>query len=287
MKCVICGNEFIGNKRAKYCSDPCRKEAANRKRRKGTRIKINKGDIFETWTVLEKCEGTSKNAKYLCECTCGNRKVFRSDVLLDHKFGKCEECGSKDLIQMKSELIKSRWNETLNCDEVHLEYRDLKSKYYFTCPEGHNYLSTIWDLNEKCPVCESLKTQSEEVVKMGLNFDEFILGMDNRMSKFNNYYLKVDMEKWLMYIKMENFAIICKPKQHNIFNQAIHKSKAEFMKIHTDLNSFREECRNDPTIDKIIELEIDLADDYRGERIKLIAVICSLEKGDYDYLYSL
>ena len=107
MKCVICGNEFMGNKRAKYCSDPCRKEAANRKRRKGIRNKINKGDVFETWTVLEKCEGTSKNAKYLCECTCGNRKVFRSDVLLDHKFGKCEECGSITNLEVYTKEINN------------------------------------------------------------------------------------------------------------------------------------------------------------------------------------
>lgn len=55
-------------------------------------IKINQGDRFGKWTVIERSDKTDKkgNIYYLCRCDCGNTKEVRASKL---KNGESKSCG--------------------------------------------------------------------------------------------------------------------------------------------------------------------------------------------------
>ncbi len=55
-------------------------------------IKINQGDRFGKWTVIERSDKTDKkgNIYYLCRCDCGNVKEVRASRL---KNGESKSCG--------------------------------------------------------------------------------------------------------------------------------------------------------------------------------------------------
>lgn len=278
-KCAICGKLFVGKTNAKYCSAECRKKA----RRTGTIKRIEIGDKFDNWTVIGKSETKSHNSQYIVQCKCGNKKIYRRDVLLERKYGKCNVCKSQTQIKDKKDLIKKKWNEMLN-DELHLEELSIDRRYYFNCEKGHTYLSTIWQLSENCPVCEALKVKAKKVVDMDLVFDDFIEGMDLFINRFDKKFISADTKNWILYLRIEQFGIICRPKQHNTFDEVIHGTKLDFMDIHSQMNFFRRECHEDPMIEKIIEIEIDLEQDYRYNRSKLVSVLMAIDKKEYEYL---
>ena len=48
------------------------------------------GKKFGRWTVIERAPSTSRNAKWLCRCECGNEKIVPASVLRN---GSSKSCG--------------------------------------------------------------------------------------------------------------------------------------------------------------------------------------------------
>lgn len=105
-------------------------------------IKINQGDRFGKWTVIERSDKTDKkgNIYYLCRCDCGNVKEVRASKL---KNGESKSCGcvwKKDVTGQKVKRLtfikptngrKNReviWECKCNCGNT----------YYRTISEAKN-----------------------------------------------------------------------------------------------------------------------------------------------------
>lgn len=58
------------------------------------RVRLNEGDIFNSWTVLYKDESGKYNRNnYVCRCVCGNEVSVAAYDLLHNKSTQCRNCG--------------------------------------------------------------------------------------------------------------------------------------------------------------------------------------------------
>lgn len=82
------------------------------------------GKTFGRWTVVEPAEsyktkkGTSRGARWVCECSCGNRSTVSSRAL---KKGSSQSCGC-----LRSEKIKTRLRKDLGESAFSYVYRIYK-----------------------------------------------------------------------------------------------------------------------------------------------------------------
>lgn len=116
--------------------------------------KINIGDTFLSWKVKE--PDSNKRYYYICECVeCGAIRSFCKYNLLKGSYAPCRKCGHKSIGNISK--IRRYWNPELN-ESVFTKIQDynLTSSFWFLCPNGHNFKSTLKDFNLKnCLSCAS------------------------------------------------------------------------------------------------------------------------------------
>lgn len=81
--------------------------------------------------------------------------------------------------KIKIEQIKSE-AEALGWTLVSTEYKNLQSEIEFTCPEGHQVITTyaLWRARHSCPVCDNPKMQITEKIKSKKKGEYRILALD-------------------------------------------------------------------------------------------------------------
>lgn len=196
---------------------------------------IEIGDVFGTWEVIGYEENDKHyNYRFMCQCECGNKKVFRKDKLLGYSFSKCDKCLSMGLINNKKDLIDERWDDIINGKIKSYTSLDTNKKYAWKCDEGHSYWTSILMLNEQCPRCKAIEEKDGFIGTLYSNFDKTVHFIDEVTSDvFTPDEIKIEVENStkVMRIIFKDYKLICVPYIHMQFNEIIHRDKAEFLAI--------------------------------------------------------
>lgn len=89
-----CGNAFstshrkLHNGKFKQCHKCACYEASA--------IKINPGEKFNKWTIIERVKTDNKSIYYSCKCECGNISIISGSSLKKNKTKGCKSCADKD-----------------------------------------------------------------------------------------------------------------------------------------------------------------------------------------------
>lgn len=59
------------------------------------KIKLNRGDSFEGWTVIGGANSSNKDTKYKCRCKCGKVKDVYAKYLINGTSKSCSSCAGK------------------------------------------------------------------------------------------------------------------------------------------------------------------------------------------------
>lgn len=167
-------------------------------------LDVSVGSRVDTWEVLEIYDKKTKTRFVkMCRCRCficGKEKNLEYHVLRKHKSTVCSKCYNS----LIAEQIKKYWNEELNKKPFNLNLNSVKS-YWFNCPNGHIFKSSIRDFSlDNCVFCKSKKKErlsDEYLLFMGKYFKFFISQSEFVLSKglVNYVYLK----KFKSYIIIE------------------------------------------------------------------------------------
>ena len=66
--------------------------------------KINPGDRFGCWEVIEKSESKHNQAYYLCRCTCGKEGKVNGSSLRKGKSTKCYNCNAENFADLRRKV---------------------------------------------------------------------------------------------------------------------------------------------------------------------------------------
>lgn len=237
---------------------------------------VDIGDTFGTWTVIGYEENSRKyNYNFMCQCTCGNKKVIRKDTLLGYSFAKCDKCLSMGLINSKKDLINSRWNDIINGKMGSYSSLDTNKKYSWRCEEGHTYTTSIVMLNEHCPRCVALEEKDGIVETLHGNVDKTVDFLDEVTSEiFTSDEIKIEVENSTKIVRIlfKDYKLVCVPYIHMQFNEIIHRDKAEYLGIKQLIGDISKDYPNKELI--TIELKMD----YVKDKHRLIECISHLNK---------
>ncbi len=94
--CKQCNNifeakNFCKTNPSEYCSRKCAGESF--------KVKINPGDKFNKWTVLERVDIKKDGVHYSCKCECGNISIISGSPLKKGITKGCNICGYKSKIK--------------------------------------------------------------------------------------------------------------------------------------------------------------------------------------------
>jgi hypothetical protein len=113
------------------------------------------GTKYGNLTTIEKPKKTNGVYGVLCECSCGNKKIFQPSVLKNGRTKKCRECSRTPLPDKYGDFINLK----------HKVGDDRKLYVEMECKNCHNIKiskkSTIngeWNIN--CPVCKEETSQN-------------------------------------------------------------------------------------------------------------------------------
>ena len=230
---------------------------------------VNIGDRFGTWEVIGLEENDKKyNYNYICKCDCGNVRMIRKDKLVNFLFPKCDKCLSNGTIDRKWDLIKSRWNSTINGALVHSNL-ELKKHYAWNCPEGHVYMDSIFMLEEECPKCRELKLGSLKIERNKVMFDSIIDYLEHVCSKVwdDDFEIKIDEDALVIWLEVNGFIVVMIPKIHRSYNEVIHGTKPEYYQLLANIKGYKQSATSDDREHIFLDLNLNQKD---FEKIKLI-----------------
>ena len=238
---------------------------------------VNIGDTFENWTIYAKEVNDKKyNYNFLCRCNCGAVRTIKKHDLVNQNLPTCQECKNHVIINMKYDLISTKWHKTLNRKELpHQDLLDVKSNYWFKCEEGHAYLTTIQGLSTDCPVCVENALRIKKLEKLTKAYDKLV---DYSSELLEILFPKATIETLDSYfvlrltIPEKDAQVLIYPKFHMKHNRLIHKDKNEYLRILSDINQIREDMNNNSYNTAILEIELDFAKDA-SKLNKLIRLI--------------
>lgn len=230
---------------------------------------VNIGDRFGTWEVIGLEENDRKyNYNYICKCDCGNVRMIRKDKLVNFLFPKCDKCLSNGTIDRKWDLIKSRWNSTINGALVHSNL-ELKKHYAWNCPEGHVYMDSIFMLEEECPKCRELKLGSLRIERNKAMFDSIIDYLEHVCNKVweDNFEIKIDEKALVIWLEVNGFIVVMIPTIHRSYNEVVHGTKPEYYQLLANIKGYKQSATGDDREHIFLDLNLNQKD---FEKIKLI-----------------
>lgn len=230
---------------------------------------INVGDKFGTWEIIGLEENNKKyNYNYMCKCECGNVRMIRKDKLVNFTYPKCDKCLSNGTIDRKWDLIKSRWNTTINGVLVYSGL-ELKKHYTWNCPEGHIYKDSIFMLEEQCPKCRELQLGKVKVERNKLWFNQTIDYLENVCDKVwkDDFQIKIDEDAMVIWLEVNGFIIVMIPNVHKSYNEVVHKNKSNYYQLLANIKGYKQSAIDDSREHIFTDLNLNKKD---LEKIKSI-----------------
>lgn len=230
---------------------------------------VNIGDRFGTWVIIGLEENDKKyNYNYMCKCDCGNVRMIRKDKLVNFLYPKCDKCLSNGTIDRKWDLIKSRWNTTINGALVHSEL-ELKKHYAWNCPEGHVYKDSIFMLGEICPKCMELEMSEKNKKANRAWFDGIIDYLESVCSRIWNddFEIKIDEDAMVIWLEVNGFIVVMIPKVHKSYNEVLHGTKSDYYQLLANIKGYKQSAIDDSREHIFMDLNLSQKD---FEKIKLI-----------------
>lgn len=166
-------------------------------------LDVSVGSRVDTWEVLEIYDKKTKTRLVkMCRCKCyicGAEKNLEYHVLRKHKSTVCNRCYNS----LVEDQIKKYWNEELNKKPFNLNLSSVRS-YWFNCPNGHIFKSSIRDFSlDKCSFCQS-KTKERLA-------DAYLLFLKKYFDSFmpkSNFVLSKGLVNYIYLKKFKSYIII-------------------------------------------------------------------------------
>lgn len=230
---------------------------------------VNIGDKFGTWEIIGLEENDKKyNYNYMCKCECGNVRMIRKDKLVSLTYPKCNKCLSNGTIDRKWDLIKSRWNPTINGVLVHSNL-ELKKHYAWNCPEGHLYMDSIFMLEEQCPKCRELRMGKMKMERNKSWFNETVDYLENVCTRVwqDDFEIKIDEDAMVIWLEVNGFIVVMTPKVHKSYNEVLHGTKSDYYQLLANIRGYKQSAIDDSREHIFIDLNLAQKD---LEKIKSI-----------------
>ena len=226
---------------------------------------INIGDKFGTWEIIGMEENDRKyNYNYICRCECGHKRMIRKDKLVNFTFPLCDRCNSNGLIKQKWDLIKSKWDETVNGKLIVSEL-EIRKKYMWRCPEGHLYYDTIETLGDGCPVCYELLNR-QYILEKNREFFEFAINFMRRICEQvseDTTVTALDADLMVAKVEVNDFIILMFPNHYSRFNSILHGNKMEYYDKLGQIKKYRNSVINDKREHIFLELNLNPVSDSK------------------------
>lgn len=215
------------------------------------------GDRFGTWVVIGLEENDKKyNYNYICKCDCSNVRMIRKDRLVNFTYPRCNKCQSNGIIDMKWELIKSRWNSKINGVLVYSQLQ-LKKHYTWNCPKGHIYRDSIFMLEDECPKCKEERLKKKFLESKRTWFNVIIDYLDVVCSKlWDDVSIKIDEDVFVIWLEVNGFIVVMIPTMHNVYNEVLHETKSEYLNIKEKIIGYKNMAKADTREHIFLELNL-------------------------------
>lgn len=237
---------------------------------------VDIGDRFGNWVVYGKEVNNEKyNYNFLCECDCGAKRIINKHTLLNNEKIICTECKNNITLEKKYDLVKQLWNTSLNRKQVpKICDLNISEEYWFNCPKGHIYKTTIQKLHAgDCPVCVEEVISQKKRDKYKENFDKLIDFFSLVSEEVHpKATLEILEDDFICRFKIPelNIAMLILPKIHKNFDRLIHKDKNKFLSLKQMIIKLEKELVADGSLEPVV-IDCDL--DFAKDSVRLLEIL--------------